>query len=175
MSLDESELKILQLRKRFKTQVVDKLAELLEINFDVEQQLTAINDKVTRATVKATATGVVLNRKPNNPGAVVSPGFTLMEIVPDATELVVEARISPMDIDRVMVGQAAEIRFAVFKDAYMVTGELVNLSADRLFDDASQMPYYQAEISLRGSDLQLLGEEVLIPECTSTSNSQDRA
>ena len=163
VSLDESELKILQLRKRFKTQVVDELAELLEINFDVEQQLTAINDKVTRATVKATATGVVLNRKPNNPGAVVSPGFTLMEIVPDATELVVEARISPMDIDRVMVGQAAEIRFAVFKDAYMVTGELVNLSADRLFDDASQMPYYQAEISLRGSDLQLLGEEVLIP------------
>ena len=43
----------------------------------------------------------------------------------------------------------------------MVTGELC-LSADRLFDDASQMPYYQAEISLRGSDLQLLGEEVLI-------------
>ena len=56
-----------------------------------------------------------------------------MELVPSVDSMVVDARISPMDIDRVQIGQAAEIRFAVFKDAYSISGELVGLprSANR--------------------------------------------
>ena len=45
-----------------------------------------------------------------------------MDIVPQVRNLVVAARVSPMDIDRVALGQPAEIRFSVFKDAYMVSG-----------------------------------------------------
>ena len=52
-----------------------------------------------------------------------------------------------MDIDRVRIGQPAEIRFAVFKDAYLVSGVLVKVSADRLVDPATEIPYYSAEIT----------------------------
>ena len=50
-----------------------------------------------------------INLKVNTIGAVVGSEI-LMEIVPDISDLVVEARISPMDIDRVKIGQAAEVR-----------------------------------------------------------------
>ena len=99
----------------------------------------------------------------NTIGAVVTPGQTLMEIVPDVDKLVIEARVSPMDIDRVEVGQTAEVRFSVFKDAYMVSGTLTKLSADRLVDQGSDLPYYSAEIRLLEEDLHLLRGMSLVP------------
>ena len=159
----ETELQILQLSKRFKTEVVDQLTQVQEQLYDLEQQFTAINDRVYRATVRTPVEGTVLNLQPNTIGGVVRQGDTLMEVVPDATKLIVEARITPMDIDRIRLGQAAEIRFAVFKDAYSISGVLAKLSADRLVDPATDIPYYAAEIQLLDEDLYLLGDSVLVP------------
>jgi epimerase transport system membrane fusion protein len=144
----ETELQILQLSKRFKSEVVDQLTQAQEQLYDLEQQFTAIADRVHRATVRAPVEGTVLNLRPNTIGGVVRQGDTLVELVPDASKLVVEARITPMDIDRVRLGQAAEIRFSVFKDAYLVSGVLTKVSADRLVDPATDIPYYAAEIQL---------------------------
>lgn len=159
----ETELQILQLSKRFKTEVVDQLTQVQEQLYDLEQQFTAINDRVYRATVRTPVEGTVLNLQPNTIGGVVRQGDTLMEVVPDATKLIVEARITPMDIDRIRLGQAAEIRFAVFKDAYSISGVLAKVSADRLVDPATDIPYYAAEIQLLDEDLYLLGDSVLVP------------
>ncbi len=68
-----------------------------------------------------------------------------------------------MDIDRVSIGQAAEVRFSVFKDAYMVSGVLTKLSPDRLVDRETDMPYYSAEIELLEEDLFLLDGMSLVP------------
>ena len=71
--------------------------------------------------------------------------------------------MSPLDIDRVRIGQPAEIRFSVFKDAYLVSGKLTKLSADRLIDEASTLPYYSAEIAMLEDDKLLLEGMDLIP------------
>ena len=56
-----------------------------------------------------------------------------------------------MDIDRVSIGQEAEIRFR-FKDAYMVSGVLTKLSpAD--WSTRNRHAYYSAEIKLLEEDL----------------------
>ena len=68
-----------------------------------------------------------------------------------------------MDIDRVSIGQTAEIRFSVFKDAYMISGVLTKLSRDRLIDQEADMPYYSAEIKLLEEDLSLLDGMSLVP------------
>ena len=159
----ETELQLLQLSKRFKTEVVDQLTQAQEQLYALEQQFTAINDRVNRATVRAPVEGIVLNLQPNTIGGVVLQGETLMEVIPEATGLVVAARVTPMDIDRVRIGQPAEIRFAVFKDAYLVSGVLAKVSADRLVDPATEIPYYAAEVHLLDEDLYLLGDSLLVP------------
>ena len=68
-----------------------------------------------------------------------------------------------MDIDRVSIGQAAEIRFSVFKDAYMVSGVLTRLSPDRFIDQETGTPYYSAEVALLEEDLLLLDGMSLVP------------
>tara|TARA_A100001011_G_C13571508_1_gene540582 strand:- start:54 stop:485 length:432 start_codon:yes stop_codon:yes gene_type:complete len=107
--------------------------------------------------------GVVLNIAPNTIGAVVGSGEKLMEIVPQDKSLIVQARISPLDIDRVKVGNTAYIRFSVFKDAYTVSGSLSKVSADRLVDQKSDLPYYAAEVELNEDSLQLLEGMSLVP------------
>ncbi len=159
----ETRLQILQLIKRFKTGVIDELKDTEELLYEVEQQFAAISDRVRRATVRAPVAGFVLGSNTTTIGAVVSAGAKLMQIVPSVDSLVIEARVSPLDIDRVRIGQPAEIRFSVFKDAYLVSGKLTKLSADRLIDEASNLPYYSAEIALLEDDKLLLEGMDLIP------------
>ena len=163
VSIDEAELSILQIRKRFKTQVVQELTEVQEELHDLQEEYAAADDRVVRSTITSPAQGSVINLKVNTIGAVVGSGEVLMEIVPDISDLVVEARISPMDIDRVKIGQAAEVRFSVFKDAYMISGVLTKLSADRLLDESGDFPYYEGEIKLLEEDLHLLQGMTIIP------------
>ena len=159
----ETRLQILQLIKRFKTGVIDELKDAEELLYEVEQQFAAISDRVRRATVRAPVAGFVLGSNTTTIGAVVSAGAKLMQIVPSVDSLVIAARVSPLDIDRVRIGQPAEIRFSVFKDAYLVSGKLTKLSADRLIDEASNLPYYSAEIALLEDDKLLLEGMDLIP------------
>lgn len=163
VAIEETELQILQLDKRFKTQVVDALTAAQEELYDMQQRLLAINDRLQRTLISAPATGYVLGLKPNVEGAVVAPGEELMAIVPDVEKLVIDAKMSPMDIDRIRIGQEAEVRFAVFKDAYTITGELVKVSADSLVDEATGQAYFEAKVELLEDDLVLLGDYQLVP------------
>ena len=54
--------------------MVDQLTEAQEQLYALEQQFTAINDRVDRATVRAPVGGTVLNLQPNTIGGVVRQG-----------------------------------------------------------------------------------------------------
>jgi HlyD family secretion protein len=55
-------------------------------------------------------------------GGVVSPGEPIMLVVPEADKLVVEARVSPIDIDQIQVGQKAALMFSAFMTTPEVAG-----------------------------------------------------
>lgn len=163
VELKEAELEILQIQNRFITEVVNDLGLAQEQLYDLAEQLRAINDRVTRSEILSPASGVVLALKPNTLGAVISPGSEIMSIVPDIDRLVIDTRLSPMDIDRLELGQEAEVRFSVFKDSYSITGVLTKLSADSLTDDETGSTYYEGKVALLEEDLTLLGNYKLIP------------
>jgi epimerase transport system membrane fusion protein len=101
-------------------------------------------------------------------GAVIPPGGRLLDIVPQNEELIVEARISPLDVDRVHIGQIAEVRFSAFKsrNTPKIEGKLISLSADRLADEngASEQEragYYLGRIEITAQGLQDLARQKL--------------
>ena len=154
VAIAESQLQIVQLNKRFKSEVVDELKQIQTDLYDVTQQFNTVLDRVERAIIRSPADGIVLNTSTTTVGAVISAGEELMEIVPHDKALIIEARVSPLDIDRVQAGQSAEVRFAVFKDAYLVTGKLTKLSADRLIDSSTNTPYFAAEVAIEQGDFE---------------------
>jgi HlyD family secretion protein len=76
-------------------------------------------------------------------GAVVAPGQTVLEIVPDHAPLIMRAQISPADADDLHVGQTAEVRITALheRDIPILNGKVTFLSADSFSDERTGMPY----------------------------------
>jgi epimerase transport system membrane fusion protein len=163
VAIEEAQLRAVQLDKRFIKEVVDEITVVQEQVYDVKQRINVITDKLERTTVKTPIAGIVVEVKPNTLGAVLGPGQDLVTIVPDSDRLIVDVHLSPMDIDRLIVGQEAEVRFSVFKDAYTITGTLVKLSADSVQDEVTGETIFRGKVRLHENDINLLGDEKLVP------------
>lgn len=165
MQIGETRLQILQLEKQFQEEVAAKLSEAQAQLYDVNQRYTATNDRVNRIEIKAPAAGRVMGMTVYNMGSVITPGRPILDIVPQGEELVVSARVSPMDIDRVHEGLTAEVRFSAFKQALTpkTVGTVINLSADRITDERTGQPYYEAKIELTPESYVKLGNLELLP------------
>lgn len=165
LQINETQLQILQRKKDFHADVVTKLVDVQTKTFDLQERLTAVKDRIARAVVRAPDSGMVIGMSLHTVGGVVSPATPILDIVPSLSELVVEAQVSPMDIDRVSVGKTANLRFSVFKSSTTpeIEGIVTQLSADRLTDKQSGMPYYLARINLTEEGQRQLGDLKLLP------------
>ncbi|RPI46837.1 MAG: HlyD family type I secretion periplasmic adaptor subunit [Betaproteobacteria bacterium] len=165
LQVNETKLKILQLQKDLQREVAKELSEVQSQLFELREKMQSVQDTVTRTVVRAPQAGTVLDLQVHTLGAVIRPGAKLLDIVPQGERLIVEAKVSPIDIDRVHVGQRAEIRFSAFKmrDTPRVEGTLVALSADRLVDEADQhkLPYYLARVEITAKGLEDLSRQKL--------------
>jgi epimerase transport system membrane fusion protein len=165
LQVSETKLKILQLQKDFQREVAQELSEVQEQLFELREKMQSVRDTVERTVIRAPQAGTILDLQVHTLGAVVGPGAKLMDIVPRGEKLVVEARLAPADIDRVQVGQTAEIRFSAFKmrDTPKIDGNLIALSADRLIDqnDQTKTPYYLARVEITPEGLKQLAQRRL--------------
>lgn len=164
IEIGETRLQILQQRREFQNEVATQLAETQSRLKDAQERVTALTDVVSRTVVKAPVAGVVNGLLVHTIGAVIAPGTAFAEVVPQTDELVVEARLSPMDIDRVAVAQEAMIRFSSFSSAVPnITGTVIHVSADSFTDSNTGASYYTARIEVSAEGVTELGNLVLVP------------
>ena len=146
----ETRLQIMQTDQRFRDEVAADLSKVETEANDLSQRLVAAEDAVQRLAVVAPVAGVVQNLKVAGSGAVVPPGGDLMELVPDEDRLIVEAHVNSRDIDRVHVGQPAELRFSAFssRTTPVLAGEVEVVSADASTDQQTRQSYYTARVEV---------------------------
>ena len=164
LQISETELQIVQLNKDFSSDVVAQLAETQTRVFDLQERLAALEERLRRIVIRAPDDGMIIGMKVHTIGGVVSPATPLLDIVPSVSDLVVEAQVSPVDIDRVSPGKTADIRFSAFGSATPVMEGVVNhVSGDRLINEQTGMPYYLARVSLTERGAKTLGSLKLQP------------
>ncbi|WP_340122798.1 HlyD family type I secretion periplasmic adaptor subunit [Methylobacter svalbardensis] len=165
MLISETRLQILQVQKQFQEEVAGKLSEAQSTLNDAQERLSANQDKLNRVEIKAPASGMVLGLTVHNENSVISPGRPILDIVPQDAELIIEAQVSPMDIDRVVVGLEAEVRFSAFKQSKTpkMDGRVTHLSPDHLTDERTGNTYYQARVELTPESRKKLGDLQLLP------------
>jgi epimerase transport system membrane fusion protein len=165
LQISETELQMLQLNKDFNSEVVGQLAEVQTKVFDLQEKMAALEDRLSRVVIRAPEGGMILGMKVHTIGGVVSPATPLLDIVPSISDLIVEAQVSPIDIDRVSVGKPADIRFSAFNSATtpVIKGEVRHVSADRLINEETGMPYYLARVALTEEGSRVLGSLKLQP------------
>lgn len=164
IQIGETRLQILQQQREFQNEVATHLAETQTRLKDSTERVTALRDVVIRTVITAPVTGIVNGLQVHTVGGVVPPGTPIAEVVPQSDELVIEARVSPIDIDRVAVGQHATIRFSSFSSSVPnIFGEVVHVSADAFTDPNTGMAYYTARVQVTPEGFTDLGTLTLIP------------
>jgi HlyD family secretion protein len=150
-TIGEARLQIQQLRQQFLEAVSRDLPTTRKSIAEIREKLRVQEDILRRVAVLAPQTGVVQGTKVFTVGGVVRPGDALMDIVPVSDELVIRARVTPLDVDNVHVGDTAEIRFPSFasRKPPLFFGRVKRLSRDRLIDDSGNRDaYFAAEVSV---------------------------
>lgn len=116
----------------------------------VTERLQASRDILKRTVVSAPVTGIVVNLRFKTEGGVVQKGETILDIVPQEDKLLIDARVSPTDIDVVHTGLSALVQLTAYSNRGMprITGVVRSVSADRLQDSAATQPYYLARVEV---------------------------
>ena len=132
----------------------------------MEEQLLASQDVLARTVIVAPVAGTVVNLQFHTAGGVIGPGNPIVDIVPSDEDLIIEARVSPVDIDVVRTGLNAEVHLTAYSQRNLprLTGIVRTVSADRLTDEATGEPYYLARVEVAGEELERLGDDIdLLP------------
>lgn len=140
---------------------------ILELKHQIsaaQERLNASELDFSRLNLRAPVSGQVVGLTVQAVGAVIQPAQKIMDIVPGAEPLVVEARIPPHFIDRIKPGSFADVRFTGFANTpqLVVQASILSISSDVL-TEANQPPYYLARVALTDAGLHKLGEHVLQP------------
>ncbi|MBK9363542.1 MAG: HlyD family type I secretion periplasmic adaptor subunit [Rubrivivax sp.] len=166
-SIAETRLRIAQREQEFMKEVSERLADLQREVEANQERLLAITQELERMQIRAPVAGQVLGLAINGPGAVVTPGQKLLDIVPQGESLLLDARIPTHVIDRIKVGDVTEVRFSAFANApqLVVLGRLVSLSADAVTEHlpTGSMSYFLGRVELTPDGKKALGDRVLQP------------
>lgn len=163
--IGEAELKIADHENKRIDDIMQELRATQDELFDLQEKLFAARDVLERTEIRAPRNGIVVNRRIHTIGGVINPGEAVLEIVPEAEELLIEARVRKDDIDLVRPGMKAQVRLIAYRQRWTpsVDGTVQTISADRLEDDRSGESFYVARIEVDPASLAKLPDAELYP------------
>lgn len=131
-------------------QTVEQLRVVQDQLAQVDPEIRITGQNAERDLLRAPFAGKVVGLAALGPGSVLSPGQSVMDVLPDGRALLVEARVRPQDVDDVQVGATATVRLPSVNPhgRSSFDGVVTVLSADRLTPAEGGQPYYLALISL---------------------------
>jgi epimerase transport system membrane fusion protein len=164
-NIAENQQQITQLANDRRAQIASDLNDVQSKLLDLGPNLANAKASLARTVVRSPYEGKVVGLKVFSTGAVIAPGGTILDIVPDQTDLVVEAKVRVEDISDLMLGADAEIHFTTYKRMYvpMMRGKVTTISADRLTDERTGAAYYVAQVVVNRDDLAKNTEISLYP------------
>src|SRR5918994_2800052 len=157
-AIGEAELQIMA-QDTAQLEAINEEASRIQFELaEIEQRLAASRDVLERTLIIAPVDGTVVALRFRTPGGVIRPGEPVLEIVPDSEELLIDARVSPMDIDVVRAGLPARVVLPAFKQRHMpqIQGRVRQISADAITDPQTGQRFFEARIEIDRNQLAAL-------------------
>jgi membrane fusion protein, type I secretion system len=149
-TIAEKEIEKYQIRQTFREDVMAELRQVQSESFDLAEREGATRHVLDQTEIKAPVAGTVVDVKVHTLGGVIGPGEVLMEVVPANDRLMVEARVSPQDIDRLLEGLDAGVKLAAFDSRRTpeLNGKVVYVAADATVDERTGATYVVTRIEV---------------------------
>ncbi len=157
--ITEARLQTIEISETFRDEALKSLESVEGAILELQEKLIAAEDRLARLEIRSPLSGYVHELKLHTLGGVVSPGETVMQIVPDSKNLVIEARLRPDDIDQVTVGSPATLRFTAFnqRTTPLIDGQVIFISPDKNKDKLTGEVYFTARVGIDPGELAKLG------------------
>ncbi len=161
----EIDLKKISITQDYRKVAADELTDV-KINLkDVSKRLDSAKNVLKRIEIRSPVDGVVVGLQVHTLGAVIKPGDVIMEMVPEKDELIVEARIKPVDVDKVFKSLESRIKMSSYKQHEFpeFNGVVDSVSADVFEDAKSGESFYTARIIIPESSLNMEQKNKILP------------
>jgi membrane fusion protein, type I secretion system len=139
-------------RQRANSELEDISAQIAELT----ERAKVAQDVLNRTEIRSPGSGTIQDLQVHTVGSVIRAGEILMELIPEDEQLVINARVSPTDIDNVSPGLATEVRFTAFKSKLtpIVLGSVQTVSEDVITpENPNDLPFYLARIDVNKEDV----------------------
>jgi HlyD family secretion protein/epimerase transport system membrane fusion protein len=164
--ISEAQLQIVKAGAERATQVASESDSVRADLTSTVEKMRSSEDVLKRTLVTAPVSGTVVNLNFKTIGGVIEKGRPILEIVPSNDALVIEARVTPLDVKAVHTGLDAQIHFKAYssRSTPRVPGTVQSVSADRLLDNSTNQPYYLVKVNVDREAMSRLAPNVkLIP------------
>jgi HlyD family secretion protein len=163
--IGEVKLQKLQLAEDVKTQALTELRDTEARITELQERQVTADTRLQRVTIKSPIAGTVYDVAINTVGGVIGSGEVLMLIAPEGEELVLQAQVSPNDIDQVHAGQKAQVRFPAFNSQLTpnISAEVLQVGADTTRVNDQTAPFYSVRLKISPEELAKLGKNQLRP------------
>jgi HlyD family type I secretion membrane fusion protein len=157
-AIGETRMQILALTTERIAEVDAQLSDTQAKRLELENQIRQSLDKLKRTMIIAPVDGVVLDVPFKTIGGVVKPGDKVLEIVPNTADLIIDARVSPNDIDDIHTGATARVVFPSYPQRYQtrIEGKVILVSGDAFEDQRSGAPFYLTKVRIDDDQMKLL-------------------
>lgn len=161
----DSALALLQQENAFREAVA---TDLRATTAEIEQLVLEIvtrRAQLDRVDLRSPADGIVHDLRPAGPGAVVSPGETLVQVVPLDRGLEFELRVDPHAIDQVHPGQKAEVVLSALdpRATPRLMAEVAAVPPGATTDPLTGQRYFRVALTVPPEELARLGDVSLMP------------
>jgi HlyD family type I secretion membrane fusion protein len=146
--INEADLQIRQLRQKLLEEVSGQTLEVRQKIAELREKVRVSEDIFRRVEIVAPVSGTVQGLKVFTVGGVIRAGEPLLDIFPDHDELIVQAHVSPNDMESLTPGMRAEVRFSSFRTNLLplIIGRVESVSRDRLVDEQIKQAYFLAQV-----------------------------
>lgn len=140
----EARASLSQVRGAWRSQAGTELATAQAELAARRQSVPALAAKLGRATVASPVSGRVNRVLVSTVGASIGAGQPIVEVVPSAEALTVEAKVSPKDIASVRIGQHARVNITAYESGIYggMDGSVVTISPDATVEERTGDSFY---------------------------------
>jgi membrane fusion protein, protease secretion system len=156
----ELTLRRVQRQQEYQKEVRTQLSDVQKEAEALENRLAGLDHDLNNVLIKAPVDGTVMGMAVFTRGGVIGSGFKMMDIVPSDDPFIIEGQVPVNLIDKVHKDLKVELIFSAFNqnETPHIPGVVTQVSADRLQDARTGMPYYEMRAKVAPEGMKMVSK-----------------
>ena len=160
----ETRIETVRMHSQRREEAITILRDLQINEMELAERRYALTTRLNRMEIRAPVSGVIYDVRLLGEQSVIRPADPLLFIVPQDRPMIIESRVSPINVNSIHIGQEVVVRFRSFdmRETPDLIGRVTLISPDAFTDSSTGASFYRVEVELPEAELTKLEEGQLI-------------